>query len=125
MESGQYGVSFSTHTIVFSGQTTASTTAEADSQRTVFQLTGNYNTGPFTLYSGGGLVELTGGGTMSAQSVSGLDLLISSGSLVVDSTAAPTFLHGGRVEFHVPMWQPATGNVHGDKQINGHLRQHP
>jgi subtilase-type serine protease len=79
----------SMHTIAFDGQTTASTMAESDLITTVFQLDGNYDTGSFTLNSAGGLVELTGGGTMTAQSLYSLDLLISDASLVVASTAAP------------------------------------
>lgn len=79
----------SQHTIVFSGNTTAATEAEADMCTTIFQLTGGYTTGPFTPASGGGLVELTGG-TMNAQSVMGLDLLISGATLAVSSTAGPS-----------------------------------
>jgi hypothetical protein len=79
----------SVHTIVFDGQTTASTLAEADTITTVFQLNGDYDTGTFNANSGGGLVELTGGGTMTAQSLSSLDLLISGASLAVASVASP------------------------------------
>jgi hypothetical protein len=77
------------HTIVFNGQTTASTTAESYGQTTVLQLNGNYSTGPLELYSGGGLVELTGGETLTAQTLGSLDLLVSGANLVVLSSAAP------------------------------------
>lgn len=79
----------SQHTIVFSGNTTAATEAEADMCTTIFQLTGGYTTGPFTPNSGGGLVKLTGG-TMNAQSVAGLDLLISGATLMVSGSAGPS-----------------------------------
>lgn len=77
------------HTVVINGQSTASTTAEASGQTTVLQLNGGYTTGAFDLFSGGGLVELTGVGTMTATSLGNLDLSLMGCSLTINGAASP------------------------------------
>lgn len=98
-----------THTVIISGQESMSTTAENSGQTTILQLGGSYGTGPFQLFSGGGLVELTGGGTMTAESLGNLDLLISGANLNVSGTTTPNSctVDGFNSSFQCPVLQAA------------------